>query len=108
MSDTFDHALDAFESYINDPDNCNGMDSGWDDRYANRGRSTQINQEDIDIKVAYVFETAKAILVCDEEQNEIWLPKSQIDGWDNNMHIEKGEMVEITIPEWLAIKNNLI
>jgi len=43
----------------------------------------------------------KAVLVTDTI-TEAWIPKSQIEDWDDDEHCI-GEECEITVPEWLAI-----
>lgn len=48
-----------------------------------------------------IDETSRAILV-ETEVGEVWLPKSQIE-YDG----EPGDEVEIEIPDWLAIKEEL-
>lgn len=49
------------------------------------------------IKCEIVRKTDKAILVRDKQENEAWLPKSQI------KHIfEDGDYAEVTIPTWLS------
>ncbi|MGS5046038.1 MULTISPECIES: hypothetical protein [unclassified Mameliella] len=59
--------------------------------------------EVVDIEVILVAETPAAILVKeDEEADEIWLPKSQIE-----IDGEIGETGAVTLPEWLAIERGL-
>lgn len=59
----------------------------------------------IDITVQLHHETDKAVLVSDdgEKDNAVWLPRSmiEIDG-------KKDNILEITLPEWLAMDKGLI
>lgn len=43
--------------------------------------------------------TEKAYLICFEEGEEVWFPKSQV-------HVDKEDR-DITLPSWLVDKNNL-
>lgn len=56
-----------------------------------------------DIHVTLKAKSAKAILVEDEDGNEVWSPNSQIDDdseiWEDS---EKGEEGKLVISEWLA------
>lgn len=54
----------------------------------------------------FVHQTSKAILVKDGEGGEIWLPKSQVVYGTNRP--EKGEVLTIQMPEWLAKRAGLI
>lgn len=54
----------------------------------------------------FVTETDGAILVEDGD-GKYWLPKSQID-YDSGPEYEKGDEIEIDIPEWLAEEKGLI
>lgn len=59
----------------------------------------------IEIETGVYAETEKAILVGDSgDPNEgVWLPKSQIE------YREVGkQIIEITMPEWLALQKGLI
>ena len=62
-----------------------------------------MGMEYVEIEVEIVKETDMAYLVSDGKQ-EMWLPKSQI---DESGFLDEGEVEIITIPEWLAEKNNL-
>mgnify|MGYP006935485999 CR=1 FL=1 len=58
-----------------------------------------------DITVRLVQQTERAILVTDSDDLEaaVWLPKSQVE------LVEKpGDIVEVTLPEWLAIERGLV
>jgi len=49
--------------------------------------------------------TEKAILVSDDgnEENAVWLPRSQIE-----VEVKQGNIVEVTLPEWLAKEKELV
>ena len=57
------------------------------------------------IQVTLRAKTDKAILVVDDEDNEVWIPESQIDDdseiWSSS---EVGDEGKLVIPEWLARK----
>jgi hypothetical protein len=56
-----------------------------------------------DIHVTLKAKSTKAILVEDEDGNEVWIPNSQIDDdseiWEDSELKEEGKLV---ISEWLA------
>ena len=54
-----------------------------------------------------IAETDRAILVSDGDV-ECWLPKSQIEIPEDCEDAEKGDMITIYIPDWLAKENELI
>ena len=58
-----------------------------------------------DITVQLHQETERAILVSDdgETDNAVWLPKSQVE-----IAHKPGGIVEVTLPEWLAIERRLV
>jgi hypothetical protein len=65
----------------------------------------------INVKVTLHAETAMAILVSDdgEEDTAIWLPKSQIDYAARYTDtVIEGGVITITLPEWLAMDKGLI
>lgn len=63
--------------------------------------------DSIYIEVTLHEETAMAILISDdgEEDTAVWIPKSQI---DYNDRAAKGDIITITLPEWLAMGKGLI
>lgn len=70
----------------------------------------QIELTDLICKV----ETAKAYLLTNSDGVEVWIPKSQVinilfgdDVIDDKTHKKMREVTVVTIPEWLANKNNL-
>lgn len=58
-----------------------------------------------DIHVTLKAKTENAILLEDEDGEEVWIPNSQIDDdseiWNES---EKGEEGKLVISEWLATK----
>ena len=64
------------------------------------------HNDTVDIEVTLHAETALAILVSDDgdEDNAVWLPKSQI---EYSPRIQ-GDIINLTIPEWLATDKGLI
>lgn len=57
----------------------------------------------VDVELNIHAETAKAIAVSDDGSTYIWLPKSQIE------YVEKGQsIIEVTMPEWLALEKGFI
>lgn len=58
-----------------------------------------------DITVRLVQQTERAILVCDSDDLDkaVWLPKSQVE-----FEEKAGDIVEVTLPEWLAIERGLV
>lgn len=52
----------------------------------------------IDVEIDIKHETEKAILVTNLKDEDIWIPKSQVEIYDEG----------ITLPEWLAIRKELI
>ena len=59
--------------------------------------------EEVEIDVGVRHETDKAYLVYDGKR-EVWIPKSQI----VDKLVQKGKIVQITLPEWLAKDKGLI
>ena len=59
--------------------------------------------EMVEVDVKILLETKEALLVFDGD-NEVWLPKSQIE-YD---FFEKGKEITIEIPEWIAIEKGLV
>lgn len=56
--------------------------------------------EKLELNIEILHETDKAILIENLNEDNIWLPKSQIYIFDNQKTIE--------IPEWLAIDKELV
>jgi len=64
-------------------------------------RNDMIDVEDL----TFVRSTDAAILVRDPDESEIWLPQSQIE-WPED--VDRGDILTVTMPEWLAIDKGLI
>lgn len=61
------------------------------------------NHDIIEISCQKKYETEKAILVVNLKNKDVWLPKSQIE-----IDSEAKGVVELQIPEWLAVEKELI
>lgn len=60
----------------------------------------------VDLLLIKVYETDKAILFKeseDEDEDGVWLPKSIIE-----VHHKRGNIYEVTLPEYLAHEKGLI
>lgn len=80
------HGLDA-------PD---PSESKWDD----------YDSVEVEGKVLKISDNA---ILFDNGDVQAWIPKSQIEDYDEGeMEENEGEMVEISIPEWLATEKDLI
>jgi len=62
-----------------------------------------MSSESFELAVMIKRISDKAVLVTDTV-TEAWLPKSQIEDWDDDEHAV-GEECELVVPEWLAIDN---
>lgn len=61
----------------------------------------------LDLELIYLHDTAKAVLVAIDEMAEgVWLPKSLIE--IHECQNIRGSVMEITIPEHLAMDKGLI
>ena len=67
-------------------------------------RTARRETEMVEVDVEYVRQTEMAVLFKTEDENEVWIPKSQIKDKAKTPH---GTFC-ITIPEWLANKNGMI
>lgn len=61
------------------------------------------NHDIIEISLQKKHETEKAILVANLKNKDVWLPKSQIE-----IDSDSKGIVEIQMPEWLAVDKELI
>lgn len=61
----------------------------------------QITVEDLE----FIRELNLAIVVRDPEGREVMLPKSEIE-YDEDA--ESGDVIEVEMPEWLAIERGLV
>ena len=59
----------------------------------------------MELTVLKKHETEKAILVQNLKQKDVWIPKSQI---EIDSEDEETSMIDIQIPEWLAIDKELL
>jgi hypothetical protein len=59
----------------------------------------------VDIQVVFLGETDAAIRVEDDEENIIWLPKSQVETTDD---LVSGSVITVAMPEWLAEEKGLV
>ena len=60
-----------------------------------------MGSERVEIDVDRIRTTQKAMLVMDADDKEFWLPLSQIEILEANLH---NEQIKLSIPEWLAIE----
>lgn len=66
------------------------------------------NINDTDVMCKYISSTERAILV-EVDGDRDWVPKSQISDSSVDLDdLERGDMVTITIPEWLAEEKEFI
>lgn len=61
------------------------------------------NHDIIEISCQKKHETEKAILVVNLKNKDVWLPKSQIE-----IDSEAKGVIELQMPEWLAVEKELI
>lgn len=60
----------------------------------------------VDIEVIYHNQTERGVLVAsDEDAEPVWLPKSQIEIEDVPL---RGQVMEVTLPQWLAEEKGLV
>lgn len=62
--------------------------------------------EIIDLSMQLHHETDAALLLSDdgERDNAVWIPKS----WVEDVDRTRDPIIEISLPEWLALKKGLI
>ena len=62
----------------------------------------------VEITVHFFYETDAAILVSDDDTDgsAVWLPKSKIQCPAGG--VQRHDVIEVTMPEWLAIEKGLI
>ena len=59
-----------------------------------------------DYDLLYVTQTEKGLAIRRSEENEmVWLPKSQVDFEDKEY--KRHSVIKVTIPDWLAEKHDL-
>lgn len=77
-------------------DGSNSSESKWDD----------YDSVEVEGKVLKISDNA---ILFDNGDVQAWIPKSQIEDYDEEeMEENEGEMIEISIPEWLATEKDLI
>lgn len=59
----------------------------------------------VDLDVEFLAETDAAVKVRDADGREAWLPKSQIE-WPGSAKLH--EVIEVTVPQWLAEEKDLV
>lgn len=58
----------------------------------------------VDLTVKLIRETDSAYLVTDDDRNREWIPKSQVEFFEE----KKDGVYDLSIPEWLANEKGLI
>ena len=58
------------------------------------------------ISCIYIHETDRAVLVDAGLGEDLWIPKSVIEDFDNYSY-EKGDDIEISVAAWFCEKNDL-
>lgn len=54
-----------------------------------------------------VLEETELALKLDAGGMDVWLPKSQISDYTNEAY-QQGDLIEVEIPEWLALEKDLL
>lgn len=67
---------------------------------------SRADSKNIDFMVRIMFETPKAYLVTEDDDREIWIPKSQVVSME--ISDEDPKYATMTISEWLAKEKELI
>lgn len=62
----------------------------------------------VELSVAFIRHTPVAVLVTEDGDREVWLPRSAITTDTAVEHLVHGEVFEVTVPEWLAFQKGLI
>lgn len=66
---------------------------------------------DVDLTAEYITNTSEAILLDftgEDDAEGMWIPLSQVIIKEEIHDLEKGNTVNITMPEWLAINKRLV
>lgn len=61
--------------------------------------------EQIELELFWKHETAGAYLVTNDDDEDLWLPKSQVDQEEGAV---LGTPTTFLVPEWLAIEKGLV
>ena len=64
-----------------------------------------MSNEITDLTVKVYAQTEKALQVSIDEDTKVWLPRSQI---EHLGEAEESGLVDLSIPEWLALEKGLI
>lgn len=62
----------------------------------------------VELSVAFIRATDEAVLVTEDGDREVWLPRSQLTTDSDIEHLTEGEVFEVSLPEWLAYEKGLI
>jgi hypothetical protein len=65
------------------------------------------SNETAEVNAVFLHETKKAVLVCSEFGEEVWIPKSQLVDFPCEQFSRK-DHVTIEVSEWFATKNDLV
>lgn len=57
--------------------------------------------ESVIIYDAVLVATTERAICIEYEDEEVWLPRSQI---DYDLGVEKGGLTDVEVPQWLAVK----
>lgn len=68
---------------------------------------TRNRNENVLVTMVLKASTAKAYLVFEVDGEEHWLPRSQVSVEPTGRQHEGMDVVEVSIPEWLAVKRGL-
>lgn len=69
---------------------------------------TRNRNENVVVTMVLKASTAKAYLLYEVDAEEHWLPMSQVTVEPTGRQHEGHDIVEVSIPEWLAIKRGLV
>jgi hypothetical protein len=62
----------------------------------------------VELSVAFIRATDEAVLITEDGDLEVWLPRSQLTTDSDIDHLSDGEVFEVSVPEWLAYEKGLI
>jgi hypothetical protein len=80
------------------------QDAYWEQRRLDRENERKEGNKYFPIEAEIIAETEKAILI-NKEQNEVWIPKSQI---EQGTELRKNANLTIPIKKWILKRNGLI
>lgn len=63
--------------------------------------------EYVEVVGLYQKQTDKAVLLWIDGLGDRWIPKSLIDGWDDNQDFIGGDEIELMVAEWFVEKEGL-